>query len=165
VRSPSARVTLYGFWEHTFFFDRTGRDPWSDVVGLGLHIVSHPFASVSFFADFGQGYRWLGVHMGGVPPPTLPPNLLQMEGQRVTYPTPSIVTWSYRGWEFGRAALGASFALTRRARLELAVTASAGVFTNFDEGCSSCASNIPTAGRTVHGFGGITVGTHWDVVR
>jgi hypothetical protein len=60
-------LTVYGFWEHAFFFDST--DPWGDVVGLGLHAESRPSAPVSLFVDLGQGYRWVSVPMSGVPPP------------------------------------------------------------------------------------------------
>jgi hypothetical protein len=153
--------TLYAFWEHTFFFKNDARAapaPWSDLVGLGFQANSHPSAPVGFFVDLAQGYRWLNVPMDAPPPPAESVN-----GHAVAYAAPAPPTWTYRGWEFVRLALGASFALTPRSRLEVAATASVGIFTNVDGVCMSCSSSVPPDGRSVHALGGVSVGTHWDL--
>jgi hypothetical protein len=148
---------LYGFWEHTFFLSagieggNAVGAPWSDVIGAGIRADLHSLSRAGLYVDVGQGYRWLGV-----PQPIV---VVPLDGA-----SPGGIpsqTFTYRGWEFVRAAIGMSFALTPRSRWEVAATGSAGLFTNVEGWC--CSSSVPGAGRSVHGFGGLAASTHWDL--
>jgi len=162
--SPS--WTIYGFWEHGFLAkgdanQSASKNPSTDFVGLGMNANTNP-DGVGFYFDVGLGYRWMSVPYGGGDVVPL--------GASGSYFGSAEGTARFRGFEALRLALGISIVSSPTTRWDLAVSGSAGRFTNIDDDSRVCAAvagndckKIPDDKQGMHAFGGLTLSAHFGL--
>ncbi len=145
--SPS--WTIYGFWEHGQLGKRAQSEgasnaPTTNAIGVGMNANTSPRGPVGFLFDIGVGYRWMSVPtQTGV-------------GQYESFVHQGIMPL--------RLGLGLSVVPTRKFRIDLLATVSAGTFdrasgdTVCPDGC-----DLEDEQTATHTFAGFTVGGRWDL--
>jgi hypothetical protein len=156
--SPS--WTPYVFYEHGWFRPGDANAGSADAVrssfaGVGLRANTNPDGPIGFLFDIGVGYRWLTV-------PFAPGSGNGLEGPGSS----SAGRVQYSGFQALRVGLGLSIGVTQNVRFDLALQASAGTFSRRSESGSRCAGiceEIREDDRAIHSFGGISLGSHFDL--